>query len=43
MSKFVPQILREFNMNWAGDSEWKVDASWFAKQSGVLVKLEDVK
>ena len=41
MSKFVPQILREFEINWAGSEEWSVNSSWFAKQTGVFVSLED--
>jgi hypothetical protein len=35
MGKFVPQLLREFELEWAGGEEWKIDASWFAKQSGM--------
>lgn len=39
MGKFVPQFLREFEMEWAGREEWKVQATWFAKQSNVLLRL----
>ncbi|OBT71609.1 hypothetical protein VF21_08946 [Pseudogymnoascus sp. 05NY08] len=42
MSKFVPQILREFRMEWAGREEWAVNSTWFAKQSDVLVKLHPI-
>ncbi|KUJ21456.1 putative cytochrome P450 pisatin demethylase [Mollisia scopiformis] len=39
MGKFVPQFLREFEISWDGDEDgWKVDNTWFAKQSGVFVR-----
>jgi hypothetical protein len=43
MSKFVPQILREFSVVWAGSEEWSVHSTWFAKQTGVLMKLGDIE
>jgi cytochrome P450 len=39
MGKFVPQFLREFEIEWAGGAEWTVRSSWFGKQSNVLVRL----
>ncbi|KAF8859697.1 cytochrome P450 [Acephala macrosclerotiorum] len=38
MGKFVPQFLREFEILWDGDEEWKVESSWFAKQTNVFVR-----
>jgi len=41
MGKFVPQILREFNLHWASKTpEWQVNTYWFAKQSNFFVKFE---
>jgi hypothetical protein len=41
MGKFIPQILRHFNLEWAADQpEWKTEAVWFWKQSGVIVKFK---
>jgi hypothetical protein len=41
MGKFVPQFLREFELTWDGDAEWKVESSWFAKQTKVLVRYKN--
>jgi hypothetical protein len=43
MGKFVPQMLREFRMEWAGKEEWSVNSTWFAKQSGIIVRLQDTE
>ncbi|KIX08689.1 uncharacterized protein Z518_03346 [Rhinocladiella mackenziei CBS 650.93] len=41
MGKFIPQIFRYFDLEWASpDPEWKTDAAWFWKQSGVIVKFK---
>jgi hypothetical protein len=38
MGKLVPQILREFNMEWASEKdEWTVPTFWFAKQTDMIV------
>lgn len=40
MGKFVPQILRHFDIEWASlDPEWKTHAAWFWKQSAIIVKF----
>lgn len=39
MGKFVPQFLREFSVEWTGEEEWKVESSWFAKQTGIKVRI----
>ncbi len=41
MGKFIPQILRHFELEWASpDPEWKTEAAWFWKQPGVIVKFK---
>ncbi|KAL2859238.1 cytochrome P450 [Aspergillus pseudodeflectus] len=41
MGKFVPQLLRHFKVSWASPlPEWQTHASWFWKQSGLIVRLE---
>jgi hypothetical protein len=41
MGKFVPQILRHFDIYWDSDSpEWKISTYWFSKQSGFCVKFK---
>ena len=38
MSKFVPQVLLKFDLEWAGpNEEWTVKTRWFSQQSGVKV------
>jgi cytochrome P450 len=40
MAKFVPQVLRRFELRWAGGKgkeEWEVETFWFAKQKGMGV------
>ncbi|KIX01166.1 uncharacterized protein Z518_08891 [Rhinocladiella mackenziei CBS 650.93] len=38
MGKFIPQILRQFHLEWASDKPtWDVKTWWFAKQSGMFV------
>ncbi|KAH7267929.1 cytochrome P450 [Fusarium solani] len=40
MSKFVPQVLRQFDLEWASSEPgWKVKTYWFAKQTGLLVRF----
>ena len=40
MTKFVPQVLRRFSLEWASQKdEWKISGYWFAKQSGVVMRL----
>ncbi|CVK95404.1 related to pisatin demethylase cytochrome P450 [Fusarium mangiferae] len=40
MAKFVPQILRQFDLEWASsEPEWKIKTYWFAKQTGLLVQF----
>ncbi len=41
MGKFIPQILRHFDLKWASSQpEWKTEAVWFWKQSGVIVTFK---
>lgn len=41
MGKFVPQILRHFELEWASpEPHWKTRAAWFWRQSGILVKFK---
>ena len=40
MTKFVPQLLRQFDLEWASpEDEWSISGYWFAKQSGVIMRL----
>jgi hypothetical protein len=40
MGKLVPQILREFDMEWASvKDEWTVTTFWFAKQTDMIVRF----
>ncbi|CAM1501277.1 Fc.00g104390.m01.CDS01 [Cosmosporella sp. VM-42] len=44
MGKFVPQILRQFDLEWASpEPEWKVKTYWFARQLGLLVRFKPRK
>ncbi|KEF59035.1 uncharacterized protein A1O9_03878 [Exophiala aquamarina CBS 119918] len=39
ITKFVPQILRTFEIEWAADSaEWEIFSAWFYKQKGLVFK-----
>lgn len=41
MGKFVPQILRQFDLFWASDKpDWMVKTYWFAKQSDMYVRFQ---
>ncbi|KAJ9612104.1 hypothetical protein H2200_003701 [Cladophialophora chaetospira] len=41
MGKFIPQILRHFDLDWVSpQAEWNLEAAWFWKQSGMLVKFK---
>jgi len=40
MGKFVPQLLRHFDLFWASDkADWTVKTYWFAKQSDMYVRF----
>ncbi|KAK5046898.1 hypothetical protein LTR84_007252 [Exophiala bonariae] len=40
MGKFLPQILRDFDVIWAApEPEWKLHAAWFWMQSGMIAKF----
>ncbi|CZR68485.1 related to pisatin demethylase cytochrome P450 [Phialocephala subalpina] len=40
MGKFVPQIFRHFDIEWASPKpEWETHAAWFWKQSEIIVKF----
>jgi hypothetical protein len=41
MGKFVPQILRQFDLYWASEKpNWTVNTYWFAKQSGFNITIQ---
>ncbi|PVH73614.1 cytochrome P450 [Cadophora sp. DSE1049] len=41
MGKFVPQILRQFDLFWASEKpDWTVKTYWFAKQSDMYVRFQ---
>lgn len=41
MGKFVPQIMRQFDLEWASDEpDWTVTTYWFAKQTGLHVRFK---
>ncbi|TVY15514.1 Pisatin demethylase [Lachnellula arida] len=40
ITKFVPQLLRLFTLEWASpEEEWSICGVWFAKQSGVMMRV----
>ncbi|TVY32474.1 Pisatin demethylase [Lachnellula subtilissima] len=40
ITKFVPQVLRHFRLEWASpEEEWAICGVWFAKQSGVIMRV----
>jgi hypothetical protein len=40
MGKFVPQILRHFDLQrTSAESAWKADAAWLWRQSGLVVEF----
>jgi cytochrome P450 len=40
MGKLVPQILHEFDLEWASEKdEWTVTTFWFAKQTDMIVRF----
>ena len=44
MSKFVPQLLRHFEMEWASEeAEWKFNGMFLSKQHGVIVRMRERK
>ncbi|RVX69338.1 hypothetical protein B0A52_06933 [Exophiala mesophila] len=37
MGKFIPQIFRQFDMEWASPKpEWELSAAWFWRQTGLI-------
>lgn len=41
MGKFLPQILRQFDVEWASDeAEWKTMAAWLWLQWGLIVRFK---
>lgn len=41
MGKFIPQILRHFEIEWASEKpEWTVHAAWFWVQSGMIAQFK---
>jgi hypothetical protein len=41
MGKLVPQLLREFEIEWAIEvPTWKVFTYFFARQEGLIVRLK---
>lgn len=41
MGKLVPQVLRQFDVEWASsEPDWRVHTYWFARQSGLLVRMK---
>ncbi|KIX09126.1 uncharacterized protein Z518_00204 [Rhinocladiella mackenziei CBS 650.93] len=41
MSKFVPQLLRHFDVEWASQSpEWTTYSYWFCKQKDVILRFK---
>ncbi|KAH8742675.1 cytochrome P450 [Diaporthe sp. PMI_573] len=44
MGKFVPQVLRHFEIQWASElAEWEVKTNWFARQQGFRVRFKTRK
>ncbi|GJC78609.1 cytochrome P450 monooxygenase AFLA_114810 [Colletotrichum liriopes] len=42
MSKLIPQFLRKFELEWASaEPEWDICTYWFAKQTGLLVRVKE--
>lgn len=42
MTKFIPQVLRHFRLEWAApDQDWKTEGYFFAKQSNMPIKLTE--
>ncbi|KAJ6442534.1 Pisatin demethylase [Purpureocillium lavendulum] len=40
MGKLVPQVLRNFDLEWASPQKaWKVETFWFARQEGLIYRL----
>lgn len=41
LGKLVPQLLREFEIEWASEEPtWKVFTYFFARQEGLIVRLK---
>lgn len=41
LGKLVPQLLRDFEIEWASEEPtWKVFTYFFARQEGLIVKLK---
>ena len=44
MGKLVPQVLRQFDLEWAAkEKHWHVHNYWFARQTGLLVRMRHRK
>jgi hypothetical protein len=44
MGKLVPQVLRQFDLEWASsEPHWKVKTYWLSKQWGLLVRMKERK
>jgi hypothetical protein len=44
MGKLVPQVLRQFDLEWASNEpHWRVETYWLAKQRGLLVRMKERK
>ncbi|KAH8652879.1 putative P450 monooxygenase [Ilyonectria robusta] len=44
MGKLVPQVLRQFELEWASEKpDWNVRTYWFARQQGLLVRFKSRK
>ncbi|WPB04015.1 uncharacterized protein RHO25_008659 [Cercospora beticola] len=43
--KLVPQLLRKFDFEWAGDEdeEWNVEGYWMSRPSGLKVRIKERK
>jgi hypothetical protein len=40
IGKVVPQLLRDFDIEWASEKEdWEFTVWWFARQKGLIAKL----
>jgi hypothetical protein len=40
MGKLVPQVLRQFDLEWASnEAHWQVKTYWFSYQDGLMVRM----
>lgn len=40
MSKLVPQILRQFDVELSSNQDWTLHCYWFVKQTGLVCKIK---